>query len=545
MSSSTSSTSSRPSPADSHKSDLASALTLALQKRNVEASNTGDDSEKAEAYQAKIDAYKKEKDVPKDPKKMQLEKLMEEFKQKHSKMFNAEEGSSSSSSSSSASSDNSSKDGVGAPKLETFTIPKSQLSQINVIPRKTESPVRSPSIAATGEPASPRKVPLGYTKSQAPAPPNSTSAFASKIVMRSQSSTQKNAPEKRHTVHVSSFKEEDGEGDNTSPLQYWKKKDDAVKKPRAPSAVVVQPSTKANSSTTVTFTSVSPFKKNPLTNTAVEIKSSNSSVPESVSENVPKGPEKVSASDLIKTFNASLSTLTKSSNHGGGGGGGGNVSNYFLNKLKPVPAKPKAPLPGKTAAPAGTLPTFAQTTTIVENTKPVQVNWVPASTNTNRSSHLVKQQSWSERFGGGSNSSIVHISHSSSNQEDSSPEGKSFQKRFTANDNTSTSFKALFNSTQKPQEEKKPLVMIDSYSNSNSRPGPQKIDFLAAPPAAPSLQEEEFEQSDVDEEEEGSIASENAQFQNELSSTLTRSNHRQRYSPDDSSVSSSDSDFDP
>ncbi|XP_068245638.1 serine-rich adhesin for platelets isoform X2 [Palaemon carinicauda] len=84
-----------PQPSSNHQPSLASALSRELERRNAQESHSGalDDATKAKVIQDKIDAFKKdkEKSVPKDPKRAQHDKLMEEFKMAHKRMFDTKE----------------------------------------------------------------------------------------------------------------------------------------------------------------------------------------------------------------------------------------------------------------------------------------------------------------------------------------------------------------------------------------------------------------------------------------------------------------------
>ncbi|XP_064111096.1 protein scribble homolog isoform X3 [Macrobrachium nipponense] len=82
-----------PQPSHNHQPSLASALSRELERRSAQESLSGDvdDETKAKAIQDKIDAFKKDKQksVTIDPKRAQHDKLMEEFKLAHRRMFDA------------------------------------------------------------------------------------------------------------------------------------------------------------------------------------------------------------------------------------------------------------------------------------------------------------------------------------------------------------------------------------------------------------------------------------------------------------------------
>lgn len=82
-----------PQLCNNHQPSLASALSRELERRSAQESLSGavDDETKAKAIQDKIDAFKKDKQksITIDPKRAQHDKLMEEFKLAHRRMFDA------------------------------------------------------------------------------------------------------------------------------------------------------------------------------------------------------------------------------------------------------------------------------------------------------------------------------------------------------------------------------------------------------------------------------------------------------------------------
>lgn len=272
---------------------------------------------------------------------MYVFQLMEEFKQKHNKMFNSED--------SSASQESSSVKPEVKRTLETITIRKSELQTIKIVPGAPSSNTRTISARNSTE----------ASISQNHVPAQNGAPFNSKILSRSLSSAPNSSPKKKApaSVALTTVNESDST-DTGSIIQYWKKKTDSDK-PGNPSNRIIS---KKSVDTT-------PFENSKSTPRLVSPSTSITTT----SEQLITPPETtLSASELIKTFN-STATIKKSSN----------VSNVFLNKDRNV--KSQAP-------PAPKQPVSVTSSVPVNPTPAVAVSAMVSNTNISRTSHLVKQQ---------------------------------------------------------------------------------------------------------------------------------------------------------
>jgi len=346
---------------------------------------------------------------------MQHKKLMLEAIMKHKKMFNSTEES----------------NGISENRSEEIVKKASLVPKTNTIV------------------IAPQKKPLVRENDQSvnlpPAP------FNSKILSRN------TKPSVKVATTLETVEETDV-ADSTSAMNFWKKKANIKPKSTAPAAESSTrkadiPNGKLKS--TVPMTESSTQKVDISTESVSSITETSSVASEEPSqvqntEDKPE-PEKLSATDLIKTFNTTA-TLNRNSP----------TRKFTVNKG----TKAKAPV-----APVKSSATNSLTNGTASSPTPTMVPVVSA----NKNPKLVKTQSWKERSG----RSVVTITAQD-------PPSDPYSERFAAEPSAST-FKAMFEGGA-AKEAPKPLVSIDSYGSST--PGPAKLRQRYSPGQAAPADEE-------------------------------------------------------
>ena len=246
---------------------------------------------------------------------------MEEFKLKHKKMFkeaeNEEDQSSSSSSSSSSASSTTSEE--SDPKtIDGSDVPKIQTGKLTVVASNSSTTITRVQTNTKKE-ISVTKV--GTNK------PDPVKEFQTKVLMRSVSSTGSTDPTpvsplqkeettpKRLTVHTSTVVEEEKTADASSARNYWKSKEGNQNQKKTTKIVastvtaIESPKPKVHISNfkaaTVTKTSTNNDEKVEIKATVVSVNKPVEETKKEVVKILEEPAEQKSASELIKSFNAS------------------------------------------------------------------------------------------------------------------------------------------------------------------------------------------------------------------------------------------------
>ncbi|KAF2358710.1 PDZ domain [Trinorchestia longiramus] len=376
-SSSTTSSSSGPSNASnassSHRTNFSAALSDVVSKRNARLTEDSvlDDGARAEAYEAKIDAYKRENVSSAESKKLQHVMLMEEVKRKHQKMFEGEERSRPISPASSTTTTEIRYFGPGAaataPQSDNIaptikpqstiassmsepqstiansaTRPQSTIINAATKPQSTTSsstprlkttsisrPQNTIIIGSNVDLESSSTLPSSVRKSD-PLPQQVKAVknvekedqFGSKIVTRSVSSSVVTRPDTKRKVISTSSQQKDvlggsGSGtnndddDSNSVRHFWKKQENASKAP------ATKPQGKAPVQATKSFSGLRAIDKTqPLpaeTNGVFPVTLKKTSIEPTIVEDVNDDTDTPSTLQLIKTFNSIASSAPKKS----------------------------------------------------------------------------------------------------------------------------------------------------------------------------------------------------------------------------------------
>ncbi|XP_047737762.1 endochitinase A-like [Hyalella azteca] len=324
-------------PDAEHRTNLAAALSDVVSRRNAElSSDAADEGERALAFEAKIDALKREKPPAVNPKRLQHEKLMEELKQKRSQLFDGEDRTRSISPTSSTSSEvryfGAASSKVPSSTSNGTTVVLNTSTQPKTSPTSTE--VRNFGSTASKAPGSSNAGPKiapntlaqqGNTKKSTsfvlkpvkqveiveksvPKPANSE-PISSKIVNRSSTTVQTRT--QTETVALNrpqekSVSDDVMNGDDVSSARHFWKKQENVKKPSSvpnrPKGKAVLQATASFSGLKSTVESSSSSPENKSSPFPVLLKSINATP--TIEEDVESSePQSTSTSQLIKNFN--------------------------------------------------------------------------------------------------------------------------------------------------------------------------------------------------------------------------------------------------